>query len=77
MKERDLDKNPYTSDEQRVVDYIYEKSNQFLGGGDDPIGFLIASHNLLSWENQKFRNYFDNSSIDADEILEYKDGTVS
>lgn len=33
---------PYTPAEQRVVDYILAGSN--IGGGNDPIGFLLASY---------------------------------
>lgn len=35
---------PYTSDEQRVSEYIQEMTDGMIGSGDDPIGFLIASH---------------------------------
>lgn len=40
--DRDISINPYSVDEQRVVDYIMSASG--LGAGDDPIGFLLASH---------------------------------
>lgn len=36
---------PYTEDEQRVCDYL--TSIVDIGCGSDPIGFLIAAHNLL------------------------------
>ena len=42
---RDLDTQPYTTDEQRVVDYLVKLTG--IGAGDDPIGFLIASHATL------------------------------
>ncbi len=35
---------PYTPDQQRVVEYVTEITNGGIGGGDDPVGFLIASH---------------------------------
>lgn len=41
---RDIEKNPYSPDEQRVVNYILSKTQGTIGGGDDPIGFLIASY---------------------------------
>src|SRR5216684_1933823 len=41
MTERDFDKNPYSQDEQRVADYLFERG---IGGGDDPIGFILASY---------------------------------
>lgn len=44
---RDFDKEPYTREEQRIVKYIDEASNGLVGGGDDPVAFLIASHGAL------------------------------
>lgn len=41
MTERDFEKNPYSADERRVAAWICE--NLGVGGGDDPIGFLLAS----------------------------------
>jgi hypothetical protein len=59
-KMRDLDKNPYSPDEERVAKWIMDKTD--IGGGDDPIGFLMASHeyaihqrNELQKQNAKFR----------------------
>jgi hypothetical protein len=48
---RDIEKNPYTPDEQRVVDYLVKITGGSIGGGDDPIGFLIASHANLAHRN--------------------------
>lgn len=44
--ERDFDTNPYTPGEQRVADYL-DDLMEGHGAGDDPIGFLIASHASL------------------------------
>lgn len=41
---RDIVKNPYSTDEQRVVDYLIKVTGGLAGAGDDPIGFLLASH---------------------------------
>lgn len=49
MNERDLDKNPYSPDEQRVAQFFFERGT---GGGDDPIGALIASHEYLIAERK-------------------------
>lgn len=38
----------YSPEEQRVSDYIQEITKGMIGSGDDPIGFLIASHRMLS-----------------------------
>jgi hypothetical protein len=40
---RDLEKQPYTADECGV------------GGGDDPIGSIIASHAYLAAERNRYR----------------------
>ena len=42
---RDFDRHPYSPDEERVAKYISDLTG--IGGGDDPIGFLIASHRTL------------------------------
>ena len=44
---------PYSEDEQRVCDYIQEITKGEVGCGDDPIGFLIASHRILSFNAKK------------------------
>jgi hypothetical protein len=44
---RDIMAHPYSSDEQRVSDYIQDITAGTIGSGDDPIGFLIASHASL------------------------------
>jgi len=45
-KHRDFDKQPYSSDEFRVVQFFRELTHD-LGGGDDPIGFLLGSYRML------------------------------
>lgn len=45
MVERDFEANPYTPHEQRVAKYLDDVAG--IGGGDDPIEFLIASHEML------------------------------
>ncbi|GAA0267462.1 hypothetical protein LNAOJCKE_3020 [Methylorubrum aminovorans] len=43
---RNLDVDPYRADEMRVVGYLLEIAPD-VGAGDDPIGFLIASHSAM------------------------------
>jgi hypothetical protein len=43
--ERDFDKNPYSPDEARVAKWLDEKAG--MGGGDDPLGFLMVSYDYL------------------------------
>ena len=54
--ERDFDKQPYDVQEKRVCDYLQKISKGMMGCGEDPIGFLIASHNML---RQQARVYGD------------------
>lgn len=42
---RDFANEPYRFDEQRVCDYLTKIAD--VGCGEDPIGFLIASHGAL------------------------------
>lgn len=44
---RDLDVNPYSKDEERVVKWLDSKG---LGGGDDPIGFIMASYEYIMYQ---------------------------
>jgi len=40
---RDFEKEPYSKDEERVAKWLSDKG---LGGGDDPIGFIITSYEM-------------------------------
>ncbi len=42
----------YTKDQQRAADYLVELSGGNIGGGTDPVGFLILQHRFL---RQEFR----------------------
>lgn len=44
---RDFEATPYSPDEMRVAEYLVEITQGNVGGGNDPIGFLIASHRFL------------------------------
>lgn len=50
---RDLDKRPYSADERRVAEWLANKIG--AGGGDDPIGFLIVSHECLAAERRHLK----------------------
>ena len=54
---RDFDKEPYTKCEQRVADWLVKKTG--AGGGDDPIGFLIASHEMLATQRNRLVKLLD------------------
>jgi len=49
---RDFDKNPYTPCEKRIAEFFSEKG---IGGGDDPVGFIIASHQALADDRRELR----------------------
>jgi hypothetical protein len=53
MSERDFEAMPYHRHEQRVADYLVELTG--IGGGADPIGFLIASHRALVERDKRNR----------------------
>jgi hypothetical protein len=53
--DRDIKQNPYDEHEQQVADYLHEITGGNIGGGDDPVGFLIASHNTLRTLNKSVR----------------------
>lgn len=63
---RDLDENPYTKDEQRVVAWLVGRSPE-IGGGDDPIGFLLASYEYVHAELVRLRD---------DDSLQTRDATA-
>lgn len=52
---RSIEKLPYTPDEQRVVEWLLKVSNNSIGGGDDPIGFLLASHEMINHERLELK----------------------
>lgn len=68
---------PYSPDEQRVCDYIAVVSNGQIGAGDDPIGFLIASHRYLSQRNQEFIEFLDRGKAEIDECIKIVDKLIA
>jgi hypothetical protein len=67
MTERDFKTNPYSHDELRVVGYL-AKILPDVGAGDDPIAFLIASHNVIVDDRREQtrvqKTYFESMKID-------------
>jgi hypothetical protein len=63
--DRDLDKQPYSPDEMRVVKWIVQRTG--VSGGSDPIGFLIASHEYIAWEREQYRQALVDHGIEVDE----------
>jgi len=60
---RDFTTRPYSLDEQRVVAYLKEIMPE-IGAGDDPIGFLLASHATLADRAREFMKAYQ-SIIDG------------
>jgi hypothetical protein len=50
--ERDLDQNPYSPDEQRIAEFLFERG---AGGGDDPVGFILSSYAYLVEQRNTLR----------------------
>lgn len=59
----DSKESPYTSDQQRVANYIAEATDQNVGGGEDPIGFLLASHAYQAGKLAMAVKYLDSEPL--------------
>lgn len=73
MIERDMRTKPYTKDESRVCDYLRRITEDQIGCGDDPIGFLIACHaSLMAQARQAEKPDAEKAppSVDANKIVE-------
>lgn len=44
---RDFGEEPYSADEARVARFLFERG---VGGGEDPVGFILLSHQTLADE---------------------------
>lgn len=55
--ERNLDTHPYSPDEQRVAEWLVKLTG--VGAGDDPIGFLMASHDAFRRQRDGLRVVLD------------------
>lgn len=63
MTERDFTTNPYTPDEERVAKWLTDRAPQ-VGAGDDPIGFLMASYELLHTQNAYLQNVVNTANVE-------------
>jgi hypothetical protein len=48
---------PYDYNEERACDYIQQLTKGVVGCGDDPVGFLIASHAAIVEDRDALRLY--------------------
>ena len=53
-QERNFELNPYSPDEARVAAWLADRTG--AGGGDDPIGFLLLSHETLARQRNSLRH---------------------
>jgi hypothetical protein len=65
--ERDFDKNPYSPDEEKVAKWLVERSGGNVGGGEDPIGFLMVSYDYLVHQRNQI----------AEACKRYNDGLIN
>lgn len=66
--ERDLDTQPYSVDEARVAAYLSSLFDGKIGAGDDPIGFLIASHSLLAQEAKRQAGFAAQNGVEESHV---------
>jgi hypothetical protein len=50
---RDIEKHPYSADEARVAKFF---SDRGIGGGDDPIGSIMACHEYAIAERNHLKS---------------------
>mgnify|MGYP001603933974 CR=1 FL=1 len=66
---RDIETNPYDAQEQRVCDYL-QKLAPDIGCGNDPVGFLIASHAALTTDNKRYREAFERAMPELGQAIQ-------
>ncbi len=64
---RDFEANPYTPHEERVAKYLNEVAG--IGGGDDPIEFLIASHAMIRQEVQRLKKVSEEDELNIGDLV--------
>lgn len=78
---RDFTRSPYSDDEKRIVNWLNKitKGNS-VGGGDDPIGFFMASYEMVIAERKEMKLQINALKLDNDRLYaiatEYKDAAT-
>jgi len=49
----------YSPDQQRVADWLINRTSGMVGAGDDPIGVLIASYEFMHDQHAKHKQLHD------------------
>jgi hypothetical protein len=57
----------YSHDQQRVVDFLDKRSEGILGGGIDPIGFLLASYEYMGHQLKYHRKLWEHCATYVNE----------
>lgn len=63
-KERDFGAQPYSMDEERVARFLADEVG--IGGGDDPVGFILASHAELARQRNLLAGRLKAAGLSAD-----------
>ena len=62
---RDFDVEPYSKDEARIAVWL---SIRGVGGGDDPIGFLLASYEYLVAERNELQRKLSTLKVERVQV---------
>ena len=54
-KRESFERGPWDPQERRVLEYLVRESG--IGAGMDPVGFLVASHGYMAYQNRDMRNH--------------------
>jgi len=63
-----MDDNPYSLDEGRVAEWLVKLSGDMVGGGPDPIGFLLSSYEYLIMERKELKQHIAALQLDNDRL---------
>lgn len=53
---RDFDAKPYSADEARIAKFFADRG---VGGGDDPVGFILSSYEMLIADRKQLTDQLD------------------
>lgn len=63
---RDMRKKPYSKDEARVAAYFFARGT---GGGDDPIGSILASHSFAIEQRNIYKAALESLRADLENAI--------
>jgi hypothetical protein len=68
MSWRNMVARPYSDDEKRIVNWLFKLTNNQIGGGDDPIGFFMASYESVLHERKELKQHIAALQLDNDRL---------